>query len=115
MLIAAALIQLVLPEAESLKARRNVANAVKERVRRRFRISVAEVGDPEARHEVVLGLVEVGTDPRVMRERMQKVIGFVEGLGLAEVHADDVLIARLDELEELEDDDEALPPDWGRE
>ena len=115
MLIAAALIQLALPEAESLKARRSVANAVKERVRGRFRISMAEVGDPEARHEVVLGCVEVGTDPRVMRQRMRKVIAFVERLGLAEVHADDVVVARLDELEELEEDDEALPDAWGRE
>lgn len=114
MLIAAALIQLVLPEADSLKARRRVASAVKERVRARFRLPVAEVGDPEDRHEVVLGVVDVGSDPRVMRERMQRVIAFVDGLGLAEVTADDVVVARLDELEEVEADDEPLPESWRR-
>jgi uncharacterized protein YlxP (DUF503 family) len=114
MLIAAALIQLVLPEADSLKARRRVANAVKERVRSRFRLSIAEVGDPEDRHEVVLGMVEVGSDPRVMRERMQRVISYIEGLGLAEVDADDVVVVRLDELHELESDDEPLPEAWRR-
>ncbi len=114
MLIAAALIQLALPEADSLKARRRVANAIKERVRSRFRLSIAEVGDPEDRHEVVLGMVEVGSDPRVMRERMRKVIAFIEGLGLAEVAADDVVVARLDELEEIESDDEPLPEAWRR-
>ncbi len=115
MLIAAALIQLALPEADSLKARRRVASSVKQRVRARFHVSVAEVGDPEDRHEVVIGCVEVGNDPRVMRERMQRIIGFVESLGLAELAGDDVTILRLDELEEVDEPEaegEALPEAW---
>jgi uncharacterized protein YlxP (DUF503 family) len=112
MLIAAALIQLALPEADSLKARRRVASAVKERIRGRFHVSVAEVGDPEDRHEVVIGCAEVGTDPRVMRERMQRIIKFVESLGLAELSGDDVTVVRLDEFEELDPDDESLPEAW---
>jgi uncharacterized protein YlxP (DUF503 family) len=103
MLIAAALIELELPDADSIKARRRVANAVKQRIRNRFEVSVAEVGDADARHEVVLGCVLVGVDPPAMRERMERVIRFVERLGLAEVVADDVTIARLDELPEVEE------------
>ena len=114
MLIAAALIQLVVPDGESLKARRSVANAVKARVRSRFRISIAEVGDPEDRHEVLLGCVEVGSDPRVMRERMQRVVSFVEGLGLAEVGSDDVVVARLDEIDEVPAEPEDPPEAWRR-
>ena len=103
MLISDCLIQLSLPESDSLKARRRVASAVKQRVKQRFHVSAAEVGDPEDRHEVVIGCVEVGTDPRVMRERMDRVIRFVEGLGLAEVVADDITVVRLDELTEVEE------------
>ncbi len=102
MLIAAALIELTVQGDGSLKARRRVANAVKQRIRNRFEISVAEVGDPEAHREVVLGCVMVGIDPTAMRKRMENVVRFVEGLGLAEVLADDVTVARLDELTELE-------------
>ena len=102
MLIAAALIELGLPDADSIKARRRVANAVKQRIRNRFDVSVAEVGDTDARHEVVLGCVLVGIDPAAMRVRMERVIRFVEGLGLAEVIGDDVTVARLDELAEVE-------------
>jgi uncharacterized protein YlxP (DUF503 family) len=43
MLIAAALIELALPEAETIKARRRVARSVKDRIRQRFNVSVAEV------------------------------------------------------------------------
>ncbi len=113
MLIAAALIELALPEADSVKARRRVARAIKDRVRARFNVSIAEIGDTDDRHAVCVGCVQVGTDPRRLRERMERVIRFVEGLGLGELVADDVTVARLDEVEELAaDDEEPLPTDW---
>jgi hypothetical protein len=104
LLIAAALIELHVADGDSLKARRSVANAVKERIRSRFDISVAEVGDPEDRHEVVLGCVLVGIDPTAMRQRMERVIRFVEGTGIAELTADDITVVRLDELAELDEE-----------
>ena len=105
MLIAACLIQLGVPDATSIKARRRVANAIKERIKQRFHISAAEIGDPDERHEVVIGCVEVGNDPRVMRGRMEKVIRYAEDLGLAVLLSDDITIARLDELEEFDTGD----------
>ena len=112
MLIAAALIELALPEAESIKARRRVARSVKDRIRQRFNVSVAEVADQDERHSVVIGCVMVGVDPRHLRDGMEKVVRYVESLGVAEVVADDVTVLRLDEVEELEDDGEPLPPAW---
>ena len=112
MLIAACLIQLAIPAPNSIKARRRVANAVKERLRQRFHLSVAEVGDSDDRQEAVIGCVEVGNDPRVMRERMDRVIRFVEGLGIAEVTGDDITIVRLEELQEVEAGEGELPAEW---
>lgn len=114
MLIAAALIELVLPEADSLKARRRVAQAVKDRLRARFNVSAAEVGDPEDRHGVCIGCVQVGTDPRRLRARMDQVVRYVEQLGLAELVSDDVAIVRLDELDEVEAEEPAVPDAWRR-
>jgi len=105
MLIAAALIELSLPEAETIKARRRVARSVKDRIRQRFNVSVAEVADQDERHSVCIGCVMVGVDPRHLREAMEKIVGYVEGLGLAEGVGDDITVVRLDEIEELEDDD----------
>ena len=115
MLIAAALIELTLPEAESIKARRRVARSVKDRIRQRFNVSVAEVADQDERHSVVIGCVMVGVDPRHLRDAMEKLVRYVESLGLAEVVGDDVTVVRLDEVEELEGDDESLPEAWGEE
>jgi uncharacterized protein YlxP (DUF503 family) len=105
MLIAAALIELALSEAETIKARRAVARSVKDRIRQRFNVSVAEVADQDDRHSVCIGCVMVGVDPRHLREAMEKVVRYVEDLGLAEVVADDIAVVRLDEVEELEEDE----------
>jgi uncharacterized protein YlxP (DUF503 family) len=106
MLISAALIELSLPETETIKDRRRVARSIKDRVRQRFNVSVAEVADQDERDSICIGCVMVGVDPRHLREGMDKVIRYVESLGLAEVVADDVVVVRLDEVEELDEDED---------
>jgi len=106
MLIAAALIELFLPQSESIKDRRRAARSIVDRVRQRFNVSVAEVADQDERHSICIGCVMVGIDPRHLRSGMEKVIHYVDSLGLGEVVSDDVTVVRLDEVEELEDDDD---------
>jgi uncharacterized protein YlxP (DUF503 family) len=119
MQIAAALIELFLSEADSIKARRRVANAVKTRLRARFNVSTAEVGDQDDRHSVLIGCVMVGIDPRHLRSQMEKVVRHVEKLGLAEIVGDDISVLRLDEIEAaaVDEDEEAeiVPEHWRRE
>ena len=112
MRIAAALIELSLPETETIKDRRRVARSIKDRIRQRFNVSVAEVADQDERHSVCIGCVMVGIDPRHLREGMEKVVRYVESLGLAEVVADDVTVLRLDEIEEQDDDGDGVPAEW---
>lgn len=112
MLIAAALIELALPEAETIKARRRVARSVKDRIRQHFNVSVAEVADQDERHSVCIGCVMVGVDPQHLRDGMEKVVRYVESLGVAEVVADDVTVLRIDEVEEIEDEDDPAPEAW---
>ncbi len=116
MLIAAAMIELALPEADSITAKRRVAHAVKDRLRQRFNLSVAEVDAHDDRHAICIGCVMVGVNPRHLRAQLEKVIRFVERLALAEVVGDDIVIARLDEIDEVEPDEEdELPPAWSEE
>jgi uncharacterized protein len=116
MLVAAALIELAVPDAETIKARRRVARSVKDRIRQRFNVSVAEVADQDERHSVVIGCVMVGVDPRHLRDGMEKLVRYVESLGVAEVVADDVVVVRLDEVEELDEDaEDGAPAAWADE
>ena len=102
MWIAAALIEVQIPGAESIKAKRRVAQSIKARLRQRFNLAVAEVGDPDDWHLLEVGCVSVGNDAIHLRGRLEKAVRFVEGLALGEVSADEIILAALDELESAE-------------
>jgi uncharacterized protein YlxP (DUF503 family) len=116
MWIAAALIELELAEAESIKAKRRVVRSIKDRLRQRFNVSVAEVAAHDERHAICIGCVQVGIDARRLRAQLEGAVRFVESLGLAEVVGDDVTVVRLDELaefdEDLDDLEAQLTRDW---
>ena len=104
MLIAAALIELELSRTDSIKDKRRVVKSILGRVEQRFRVSVAEVADQDHRSSICIGCVKVGIDPQKLRSQMQKVIRFVESLGLAELVSDEVTVATLAELSEVAED-----------
>src|SRR5215510_6301233 len=103
MLIAAALIELELSRTDSIKEKRRVVKSILARVEQRFRVSVAEVADQDHRSSICIGCVKVGLDPQKLRSQMEKVIRFVDSLGLAELVSDEVTVATLAELEEVDD------------
>jgi uncharacterized protein YlxP (DUF503 family) len=116
MLIAAALLELTVHEADSIKAKRRVVRSLKDRLRARFNVAVAEVDDLDDRHSICLGLTTVGSDARHLRERLAKAIRYAESLGLAELTGDDILVARLDQIEAAEPEDpDDLPHSWSDE
>jgi uncharacterized protein YlxP (DUF503 family) len=118
MLIAAALIELGLPESDSLKDKRRVLRSLRDRVRAKFNVAIAEIADQDDRHRVCLGCVSVGSDPRYLREGLEKVVRYVESLALGELVSDDVIVVQIDELPAVADagaDLSDLPEEWERE
>ena len=110
MLIAAVLIELEIAEAESIKAKRRVVKSILARLGQRFEVSSAEVADQDERHSACIGCVKVGIDPRHLRQYMERVVRYVESLGLAEVVGDEVTVARLAEFAEMDESaDEETP------
>ncbi len=112
MLIAVALIELDIPDADSIKAKRRVVRSVKDRLRRKFNVSVAEVADHDDRHSVCIGCTMVGVDSRYIREGMEKALRYVDSLGFGELVADDIVVVRLDELEEADEAEIEVPTEW---
>ena len=102
MLIGAVLFELELAEAESIKDKRKVVRSVRDRLRRRFNVSVAEVSAHDDRHSICIGCVKLGLEARGLREQLERIVRYVEGLGLAAVVGDDVTVVRLDELTEID-------------
>ncbi len=78
MLVATLHVKFLILDSGSLKAKRAVLKSVKERLRNKFNISVAEVGNYDQLILAEIGIVTVGTENRHLDETMQKVVNFLE-------------------------------------
>lgn len=74
-------LEIHLPAADSLKAKRSVLNHVKERVRHRFNASIAEVGHQELWQRAALGVAVVGESPGVLDKVLRDILSVVEREG----------------------------------
>jgi uncharacterized protein len=78
-------LHLLLPENHSLKGKRGVLKRVQARVSTQFNISVAECEDQDLWQSSVLGFGVVGSSRPIIEATLQKVVDFVDDLGLAQV------------------------------
>src|SRR5687767_11507640 len=85
MFIAVARVVLEIPSSGSLKAKRQVVRRVVDRVKARFNVSVAEVGDNDLWQRASLGLSVVGNERRHVNEQIDKVLHFIEEMYVAPV------------------------------
>jgi uncharacterized protein YlxP (DUF503 family) len=70
-------LRLVIRQAQSLKDKRRVVRSLKDRLRDRFGVSVAEVELQDDRQQAVLGVAVVGGDESVLGGVLNKVVDFV--------------------------------------
>ena len=83
MVIGALEVNLLIGGAQSLKDKRMVLRSLKDRIRRTFNVSVAEVEDNDKWQSGVLGIVTVSNDKAHANEVLSKVVNFVEEDGEA--------------------------------
>jgi uncharacterized protein len=81
---------LLVPGSHSLKEKRSVVRKVKDRVRTRFRLPLAEVGGLDTWQRAELGFALVGIDRDGVHEALAAVVAFVESLGDGEGEVVDV-------------------------
>lgn len=71
-------IELEIPGSGSLKDKRGVVKSLKERLRQRFNVSAAEVGDQDVWNRALIGVTCVALDARSAREQLDAVVRFAE-------------------------------------
>ena len=74
---------LFLPENHSLKGKRQVQRAIKDRVRNKFNVSIAESGGNDLWQRAELGICQVGNDRPFVDSALREVVNFIDSLGLA--------------------------------
>ena len=67
-----------LPNSDSLKAKRQVARSLADRIRNQFNVSVAEVEDHDLWQRLTLAICCVSNDSDHANEMLSKVVAFVE-------------------------------------
>ncbi|HTS19278.1 MAG TPA: DUF503 domain-containing protein [Verrucomicrobiae bacterium] len=71
-------VELTIPGADSLKAKRMVLRSLKDRIRREFNVSIAEVEDNDQWQSGVLAVAVVSNDRRFANQVLSKVEDFIE-------------------------------------
>ena len=67
-----------LPENESLKGKRQIIKSIISRVRNKYEVAVAEVGDNDDWHRVTIGICTLSNDKRFTNQVLSRVVGFIE-------------------------------------
>ena len=78
MIVGVCRITLRLPENSSLKGKRQVLRSLTTRLRNKFNIAVAEVGDNDRWQIATIGLTCVSNDARHAQEMLDRAVQFVE-------------------------------------
>jgi uncharacterized protein YlxP (DUF503 family) len=79
----------------SLKSKRSVVKSIIAKIRNHFNASVAEVGANDVYQRAEIGFTMAGSDHQVINAKIDKVINFVEELGLAELIGTEIEILHL--------------------
>ena len=72
-------VELRIPGADSLKAKRMVLRSLKDRIRKEFNVSIAEVEDNDQWQSAGLAVAVVSNDRRFANQVLSKVVDFVDG------------------------------------
>src|SRR5437773_1606518 len=74
-------VDLLIPEAQSLKDKRHHIKSIKDRTRAQFNVSVAELGDLDKWQTATLGFTAVGNDNRYIDGLLQNIVTLIESYG----------------------------------
>ncbi len=69
----------------SLKGKRKVVKSIKDRVKNKFNLSVAETGNQDVWQTLQIGVAAVGSDSRYLEGLIQQAVDFIDNLNLAEM------------------------------
>jgi uncharacterized protein YlxP (DUF503 family) len=84
MIVGSLRVRLLVRQARSLKDKRQVVQSIKDRLRNRFNVSIAEVEAEDHRQLVVLGMAMVSNKARHVRSTFEQIIAALRGHPVAE-------------------------------
>lgn len=89
MKIAVLKLRLYAPWVHSLKEKRMIVKSILAKIRNKFQVSAAEVGDPDVHQSIVIGVAAIVPHHAQADHLMDEIVGFVEGNTEAEIVAEE--------------------------
>ena len=77
MLVGLCTVELFIPDSGSLKGKRQVIKSIKDRIRQKFNVSIAEIGDNDLWQKAVFGIACVGNDKKFINGVLDRIIDLV--------------------------------------
>lgn len=85
MIVGVCKISLHLYDADSLKSKRMVVSRLKDRIKNKFNVAIAEVEDQDLWQKSVLGIVTISTSVRHVDSMIDHVLNFIEKESACEI------------------------------
>jgi uncharacterized protein YlxP (DUF503 family) len=79
MFIGLCTIDLHIPDSQSLKSKRHILRSLKDRVRRRFNVSVSEWDEGKLWQRTTLAVATVNKDKRHINQTLDLIVGMIRG------------------------------------
>lgn len=92
MVIGICQLDLLIRETHSLKGKRRIVKQIIGRVRNKFNVSIAEVGDQDLWQRSRIGFSLVGNEKRFINSALDKIVDFIETINSAEITNADIEI-----------------------
>lgn len=85
MVVGVCTVELWIPESQSLKDKRQVVHSLKDRLRGKFNLSVAEVDGQDLWQKAVLGMACVANDGRHVEQVLEQALNVMKSMPTVEV------------------------------
>lgn len=85
MIVGVCTVELFIPEGHSLKGKRQVLQGLKNRLREKFNLSVAEVGEQDLWQKAILGLACVANESVHVNQVLEQALNMIRGIPTIEL------------------------------
>jgi hypothetical protein len=85
MIVGICTVELFIPDGQSLKSKRQVVKSLKDRLRDKFNVSVAEVGGQDLWQKAVLGIACVANESAYVNQVLDQVLNQIRSVPMVEI------------------------------
>lgn len=85
MTVGVCVIELYLPYRHSLKDKRRILQSIKAKIKNKFNVAIAEIGEQDVWQKAIIGVTSLSNDSRKVNEVLDKVVALISATPEAEI------------------------------